>query len=76
MNDLLDSISSDDFLLNVSRGTANQRERFRMRKLNEAFCQLKSRLPWIPADSKLTKLEILRLASDYIAYLTVLLYAS
>lgn len=49
---------------------ANQRERFRMRQLNKAYIELKNKLPWIPKDSKLTKLEILILASEYIKYLT------
>lgn len=55
------------------RSSMNFRERCRMKKLNQAFLLLKSKLPWIPADSKLTKLEILRYAIDYIRHLTILL---
>lgn len=55
------------------RSSMNFRERQRMQHLNEAFLQLKSKLPWIPSDSKLTKLEILRFAAEYIRYLTILL---
>ena len=36
---------------------------------NSAFCQLRELLPTLPPDKKLSKIEILRLAICYIAYL-------
>ncbi|GAU99710.1 hypothetical protein RvY_10669 [Ramazzottius varieornatus] len=53
----------------VQRNAANARERSRMRTLSKAFCKLKTTLPWVPADTKLSKLDTLRLASCYISYL-------
>jgi hypothetical protein len=53
----------------VQRNTANARERARMRVLSKAFSKLKTTLPWVPADTKLSKLDTLRLASSYIAHL-------
>lgn len=52
-----------------SRTSANERERTRMKQLNKAYTDLKNMLPWIPTDSKLTKLEILIYAVNYINYL-------
>ncbi|CAL8069565.1 unnamed protein product [Orchesella dallaii] len=51
------------------RYAANARERARMRVLSRAFCRLKTTLPWVPADTKLSKLDTLRLAASYIAHL-------
>lgn len=48
---------------------ANARERARMRVLSRAFCRLKTTLPWVPADTKLSKLDTLRLATTYIGHL-------
>ncbi|CAB3259684.1 unnamed protein product [Arctia plantaginis] len=56
------------------RNAANARERARMRVLSKAFCRLKTTLPWVPADTKLSKLDTLRLASSYIAHLRALLH--
>ena len=53
----------------VQRNAANARERSRMRILSKAFSKLKTTLPWVPADTKLSKLDTLRLASSYIAHL-------
>ncbi|KAK6489032.1 mRNAion factor 21 [Huso huso] len=53
----------------VQRNAANARERSRMRVLSKAFSRLKTTLPWVPADTKLSKLDTLRLASSYIAHL-------
>ncbi|KOB72260.1 Basic helix-loop-helix type transcription factor HLH54F [Operophtera brumata] len=36
--------------------------------------QLKTTLPWVPADTKLSKLDTLRLAASYIAHLRALLH--
>lgn len=55
---------------NNRRCTANRRERIRMCQLNKAFYELKKKLPWIPHDTKLTKLEILVFAAQYIEHLT------
>lgn len=55
------------------RNAANARERARMRVLSKAFCRLKTTLPWVPADTKLSKLDTLRLAASYIAHLRTLL---
>lgn len=58
------------------RNAANARERARMRVLSKAFGRLKTTLPWVPADTKLSKLDTLRLATTYIAHLSSLLTTS
>ncbi|KAL0127189.1 hypothetical protein PUN28_005463 [Cardiocondyla obscurior] len=63
----------DDADGRAPRNAANARERARMRILSKAFCKLKTTLPWIPADSKLSKLDTLRLAATYIAHLRAVL---
>ncbi|XP_055886898.1 transcription factor 21-like [Biomphalaria glabrata] len=55
------------------RNAANARERSRMRVLSKAFSRLKTTLPWVPPDTKLSKLDTLRLASSYIAHLKQIL---
>uniref|UniRef100_A0A3Q2YR30 Musculin n=1 Tax=Hippocampus comes TaxID=109280 RepID=A0A3Q2YR30_HIPCM len=55
------------------RDAANARERARMRVLSKAFSRLKTTLPWVPPDTKLSKLDTLRLASSYISHLRRLL---
>ncbi|XP_061747886.1 neurogenin-1-like [Nerophis ophidion] len=45
---------------------ANDRERNRMHNLNDALEELREVLPALPDDSKLTKIETLRLAHNYI----------
>ncbi|XP_037312257.2 musculin [Pungitius pungitius] len=57
----------------TQRNAANARERSRMRVLSKAFSRLKTSLPWVPADTKLSKLDTLRLASSYISHLRQLL---
>ncbi|KAK8732451.1 hypothetical protein OTU49_007103 [Cherax quadricarinatus] len=57
----------------VQRNAANARERARMRILSRAFSRLKTTLPWVPADTKLSKLDTLRLATSYIGHLRALL---
>lgn len=59
----------------AQRNAANARERARMRVLSKAFCRLKTTLPWVPADTKLSKLDTLRLATSYIAHLRATLSA-
>jgi musculin (activated B-cell factor-1) len=53
----------------VPRNAANERERTRMRVLSKAFGRLKLTLPWVPPDTKLSKLDTLRLAMSYIGHL-------
>ena len=55
------------------RGAANARERTRMRVLSKAFGRLKLTLPWVPPDTKLSKLDTLRLATSYISHLQKIL---
>lgn len=55
------------------RNAANARERARMRVLSSAFSRLKTKLPWVPADTKLSKLDTLRLATIYIQQLSACL---
>ncbi|KAG8243306.1 Helix-loop-helix protein 1 [Homalodisca vitripennis] len=51
------------------------RERVRVEAFNVAFCELRKLLPTLPPDKKLSKIEILRLAICYIAYLNHVLDA-
>ena len=39
----------------------------------KAFTRLKTSLPWVPADTKLSKLDTLRLAASYISHLRQIL---
>ncbi|KAG9347027.1 hypothetical protein JZ751_005954 [Albula glossodonta] len=55
------------------RGTANRKERRRTQSINTAFAELRDRIPNVPADTKLSKIKTLRLATSYIAYLMKLL---
>ena len=50
---------------NMPRSAANARERTRMRVLSKSFERLKLMLPWVPADTKLSKLDTLRLVLLY-----------
>ncbi|AWP14333.1 putative neurogenin-3-like [Scophthalmus maximus] len=52
------------------RVKANDRERHRMHNLNSALDALRSILPALPDDAKLTKIETLRFAHNYIWALT------
>jgi hypothetical protein len=68
------SNSNSQTHLNVlQRSAANDRERTRMRVLSKAFVRLKTSLPWVPSDTKLSKLDTLKLATSYISYLTKIL---
>ena len=44
-----------------------------MQVLSKAFVKLKTTLPWVPPDTKLSKLDTLRLATSYIAHLRQIL---
>ncbi|XP_058456211.1 neurogenic differentiation factor 1 [Malaya genurostris] len=57
----------------IQRNAANARERARMRVLSKAFFNLKRNIPWVPVDTKLSKLDTLRLAKNYINYLAATL---
>lgn len=73
-NHYLDGDDTDiDSVRHPQRNAANARERARMRVLSKAFCRLKTTLPWVPADTKLSKLDTLRLATSYIAHLRAVL---
>ncbi|TSK22698.1 Neurogenin-3 [Bagarius yarrelli] len=52
------------------RAKANDRERHRMHNLNSALDALRKVLPTFPDDAKLTKIETLRFAHNYIWALT------
>uniref|UniRef100_A0A182JND5 BHLH domain-containing protein n=1 Tax=Anopheles christyi TaxID=43041 RepID=A0A182JND5_9DIPT len=78
--DLIEDGFDDDFSSNddkpgtpIQRNAANARERARMRVLSKAFFNLKRNIPWVPADTKLSKLDTLRLAKNYITYLAATL---
>merc|ERR1711994_251230 len=60
-------------ILEHCEGAANLRERTRMRVLSKAFGKLKLMLPWVPPDTKLSKLDTLRLATSYISHLQKIL---
>ncbi|XP_058470233.1 transcription factor 23-like [Solea solea] len=47
-----------------------ERERNRVQSLRQAFHSLQAALPSVPPDTKLSKLDVLILATNYIAYLT------
>ncbi|XP_064481533.1 heart- and neural crest derivatives-expressed protein 2-like [Ornithodoros turicata] len=55
------------------RVTANRKERRRTQSINNAFSELRECIPNVPADTKLSKIKTLRLATSYIAYLMDLL---
>ncbi|TRY76166.1 hypothetical protein TCAL_12997 [Tigriopus californicus] len=50
------------------------RERIRVEAFNSSFQNLRTLLPTLPPDKKLSKIEILRLAICYITYLNSVLY--
>ena len=54
--------------LNAQRTQANVRERQRTQNLNEAFQNLRQIIPTMPSD-KMSKIQTLKLASDYIDFL-------
>lgn len=48
---------------------ANRKERRRTQSINSAFAELRECIPNVPADTKLSKIKTLRLATSYISYL-------
>ncbi|XP_054992249.1 class A basic helix-loop-helix protein 15 [Sorex araneus] len=54
---------------------SNERERQRMHKLNNAFQALREVIPHVRADKKLSKIETLTLAKNYIKSLTATILA-
>ncbi|ELU05661.1 hypothetical protein CAPTEDRAFT_184140 [Capitella teleta] len=57
------------------RSAANQRERKRMRTINDAFDGLRCRIPDAKEDKKVSKVDTLRMAISYINQLTDVLKA-
>lgn len=57
------------------RAIANARERDRTESVNYAFQLLRKLLPTVPANRKLSKIEILRLATSYIKHLNNVYFA-
>ncbi|XP_022915011.1 heart- and neural crest derivatives-expressed protein 1-like [Onthophagus taurus] len=55
------------------RNTANKKERRRTQSINNAYADLRDCIPNVPADTKLSKIKTLRLATSYISYLTEVL---
>lgn len=51
------------------RGSGPKKERRRTESINTAFAELRECIPNVPADTKLSKIKTLRLATSYIAYL-------
>ncbi|KAM9462146.1 class A basic helix-loop-helix protein 15 [Clarias gariepinus] len=58
---------------NVRRLESNERERQRMHKLNNAFQALREAIPHVRMDKKLSKIETLTLAKNYIKALTTII---
>ena len=58
--------------LQAQRNQANIRERMRTQSLNEAFANLRQHIPTMPSD-KMSKIQTLKLASDYIGFLYTVL---
>ena len=55
---------------NLRRAESNERERVRMHSLNDAFQELREVIPHVKAGRKLSKIETLKLAKNYIKALT------
>lgn len=72
-NHLLNAIIGYDSEGRPIRNTANKKERRRTLSINNAFSNLRDCIPNVPADTKLSKIKTLRLATSYISYLMELL---
>ncbi|CAD5112374.1 unnamed protein product [Dimorphilus gyrociliatus] len=57
----------------AQRRAANIRERRRMFNLNEAFDTLRKRVPTFAYEKRLSRIETLRLAITYIAFMTAVI---
>ncbi|XP_066302461.1 pancreas transcription factor 1 subunit alpha-like [Branchiostoma lanceolatum] len=57
----------------AQRQAANLRERRRMQSINDAFDGLRQRIPTLPYEKRLSKVDTLRLAIGYINFLSDLL---
>ncbi|PWA14127.1 hypothetical protein CCH79_00016739 [Gambusia affinis] len=57
----------------IRRLESNERERQRMHKLNNAFQALREAIPHVKMDKKLSKIETLTLAKNYIKSLTTII---
>jgi hypothetical protein len=68
-----DNIQSDRNNNFGQRHAANLRERKRMQSINDAFEGLRTHIPVHPYEKRLSKVDTLRLAIDYIAFLNRLL---
>ncbi|XP_054846914.1 fer3-like protein [Eublepharis macularius] len=60
-------------ITHAQRQAANVRERKRMFNLNEAFDQLRKKVPTFAYEKRLSRIETLRLAIVYISFMTELL---
>lgn len=58
------------------RYAANLRERRRMQSINEAFEGLRSHIPTLPYEKRLSKVDTLRLAIGYISFLADMVNSS
>lgn len=56
-------------VIKPKRGQANKRERVRTENVNAGFDNLRKLIPTDPKDRKLSKIEVLRLATSYINHL-------
>ncbi|CAF3437485.1 unnamed protein product [Rotaria sp. Silwood1] len=71
--DIDDGNSMDRNQNSGQRHAANLRERKRMQSINDAFEGLRTHIPVHPYEKRLSKVDTLRLAIDYIAFLNRLL---
>lgn len=62
--------------LGKKRNPCNKKERKRTVSINTAFSLLRDRIPNVPTDTKLSKIKTLRLAINYIGYLSKVLEQS
>ncbi|XP_078520541.1 fer3-like protein [Lissotriton helveticus] len=63
-------------ITHAQRQAANVRERKRMFNLNEAFDQLRKKVPTFAYEKRLSRIDTLRLAIVYISFMTELLGSS
>uniref|UniRef100_A0A7M4G157 Fer3 like bHLH transcription factor n=1 Tax=Crocodylus porosus TaxID=8502 RepID=A0A7M4G157_CROPO len=70
---LLDRPKRKRVITSAQRQAANIRERKRMFNLNEAFDELRKKVPTFAYEKRLSRIETLRLAIVYISFMTELL---